>query len=116
MSQITVTPSDATWIVRADGAILAESRRAKELRKPGEAPVVYIPREDVAMELFEASETESATATAATRLGPARHFSFVGRDGRVRDAAWSYEAPEGEAAGIAGHLAFSADKVKVERA
>lgn len=109
---ITVTPSDATWIVRAEGAILAESRRAKELRKPGEAPVVYIPREDVAMELFEASET----ATAAPRLGPARHFSFVGRDGRVSDAAWSYEAPEGEAAGIAGHLAFSADKVKVERA
>jgi uncharacterized protein (DUF427 family) len=112
MSQITVTPSDATWIVRAGGAILAETRRAKELRAEGGDPVVYIPREDVAMELFEASDT----AAAAPRLGPARHFSFMGRDGRVRDAAWSYEAPEGEAAGIAGHLAFDADKVKVERA
>lgn len=112
MTDITITPSDGTWIVRADGAILAETRRAKELRVEGQPPVVYIPREDVAMELFE----PSPTATDSPRLGRARHFSFVGPDGKVRDAAWSYEEPQERVAEIAGHVAFHPSKVKLERA
>jgi uncharacterized protein (DUF427 family) len=112
MSDITITPSDATWIVRANGAILAETRRAKELREGAREPVVYIPREDVAMALFEPSQT----ATTCPRKGQARHFSFIGPDGEVRDAAWSYEAPADHAAAIAGHIAFYPNKVKVQRA
>ena len=112
MTEITITPSEATWVVRADGAILAETRRAKELREGASPPVVYIPREDVAMALFEPSPTQSTNP----QLGQASHFSFVGPDGRVRDAAWSYEAPEDGVAEIAGHLAFHPNKVKVQRA
>ena len=48
-SHITVTPSDATWVVRVDGAILEESRRAIELREGSYPPVIYIPRDDVAI-------------------------------------------------------------------
>ncbi len=112
MTDITITPSDGTWIVRADGAILAETRRAKELRVEGQPPVVYIPREDVAMALFEPSQT----ATTNSNIGQAIHFSFVGPDSKVRDAAWSYEAPKETVAEIAGHLAFYPDKVTVQRA
>jgi uncharacterized protein (DUF427 family) len=112
MTEITITPSDGTWIVRAEGAILAETRRAKELRAAGHPPVVFIPREDVAMALFE----RSTTATTTPGLGRASHFSFVGPDRQVRDAAWSYEAPQDGGAEIAGHLAFHPAKVKVERA
>ena len=111
-SDLTIIPSESTWIVRADGAILAETRRAIELREGDRPPVVYIPREDVAMAFFEPSPTR----TASPRMGPARHFSFVGRDGEVRDAAWSYEAPEGPVAGIAGHLAFREGCLTVQRA
>lgn len=112
MGRITITPSDQTWIIRADGAILAETRRAKELREGSHPQVVHIPREDVAMALFE----RSTTATTCPRKGQASYFSFVGRDGKVRDAAWSYEAPKDDASEIAGHLAFHPDKVTVQSA
>jgi uncharacterized protein (DUF427 family) len=112
MSHITITPSEATWIIRADGAILAETRAALELREGSHPPVVYIPREDVAMPLLE----RSATATTCPHKGQASYFSFVGPDGKVRDAAWSYEAPREDVAEIAGHLAFYPDRVTVQRA
>ena len=112
MSHITITPSDGTWIVRAEGAILAETRRAKELREGSHPPVVYIPREDIAMALFE----RSPTATTSPRMGLASHFSFVGPDGKVRDAAWSYEEPKEDLGEIAGHLAFHPDKVTLQKA
>lgn len=111
-SRITIKPSESTWIVRAEGAILAESRRAIEVQEEDRAPVVYFPREDVAMAFFDPSPTR----TTSPRLGPARHFSFVGRDGAVPDAAWSYEAPSGPVAPLAGHLAFHEGRITVQRA
>jgi uncharacterized protein (DUF427 family) len=112
MTEITITPSDATWVIRAGGAILAETRHAKELREGSREPVLYVPREDVAMALFE----RSPTSTTCPHKGQASYFSFVGPDGKVSDAAWSYEAPKDDVAQIAGHLAFYPNKVKVERA
>ena len=109
---ITVTPSDATWVVRSDGAILAETRRALELREGSYPSVVYIPREDVAMALFERSPTQ----TTCPHKGQASYFSFVGPNETIRDAAWSYETPKDGVEGIAGHLAFHPSKVLVERA
>ena len=111
-TDITITPSPSTWIVRAEGAILAETRRAVELREGDRPPVVFIPREDVAMAFFEPSPTE----TASPGMGSARHFSFMGRDGELRDVAWSFEAPDGPVAGLAGHLAFREDRITVQRA
>lgn len=112
MTAITITPSDATWVVRAGGAILAETRAALELREGSHPPVVYIPRQDVAMALFE----KSPTLTTCPHKGEASYFSFVGPDGKVRDAAWSYEAPRDGVAEIAGHLAFYPGKIKVQKA
>jgi uncharacterized protein (DUF427 family) len=111
-TDLVIVPSPSAWIVRADGAILAETRRAIELREGDGPPVVFIPREDVAMAFFEPSPTR----TASPRMGAACHFSYLGRDGAIRDAAWSYEAPEGPIAGLAGHLAFREDGLTVQRA
>ena len=111
MSHISITPSGATWVIRADGAILAETSRAKELREGAREPVIYVPREDVAMALFERSPTQ----TTCPYKGQASYFSYVGPDGTIKDAAWSYEAPKDDVAGIAGHLAFYQNKVTAER-
>lgn len=109
---ITVTPARGTWVVRSDGAVLAESRSALELREGSYPPVVYFPRGDVAMALFEPSPTRSR----CPHKGNASYFSLVGGDRRVADAAWSYEDPiEGDVQAIAGHLAFYPDKVTLER-
>jgi uncharacterized protein (DUF427 family) len=111
MSHISITPSKATWVVRANGAILAESQHVKELREGGREAVIYVPREDVAMALFERSPTQ----TTCPYKGQASYFSYVGPDGTIKDAAWSYEVPKDDVADIAGHLAFYQNKVKVER-
>jgi uncharacterized protein (DUF427 family) len=107
---IAVTPSAGTWVVRAEGAVLAETERALELREGPYPPVVYIPREDVAMALFE----RSPTRTACPHKGEASYFSFIGSGGTIRDAAWSYETPKDGMDRIAGHLAFYPDKVTLE--
>ncbi len=108
---ITIHQSDGTWVVRAAGAVLAETVRALELLEGTYPPVIYIPREDVAMALFEAS----ATRTTCPHKGQASYFAFVGEGGKVTDAAWSYEAPIADVAPIAGHLAFYPNKVMLER-
>ncbi|TNC52946.1 DUF427 domain-containing protein [Rubellimicrobium rubrum] len=108
---ITIRPSDGTWVVRAGGAVLAETAQALELRV-GEYPaVVYVPREDVAMALFE----RSATRTTCPYKGEASYYSFVGKSATVKDAAWSYETPKDGVSSIAGHLAFYTNKVTLER-
>lgn len=109
---ISIRRSDGTWIIRAEGAILAESRRAIELREGASPPVVYLPREDVAMALFERSHTSGT----CPQRGRASHFTFIGPAGEVPDAAWSYEAPPDALAEIAGHIAFHPAKVTVQRA
>lgn len=108
---ITITPSDRTWVIRAEGAVLAESGAALELREGGRPPVAYIPRADVAMALLERSDTTST----CPHKGVATYYSLVGAGGRVRDSAWSYEAPKAGVEAIAGHLAFYPDRVTVER-
>ena len=112
MAHITVTPSPARWVVRAGGAILAETTRAQELREGAYPPTIYIPREDVAMALME----RSATRSTCPWKGEASYYSFAGQGESVADAAWSYEAPKDGVEGIAGHLAFYPAKATLERA
>jgi uncharacterized protein (DUF427 family) len=111
MPHITIAPSPARWVVRADGAILAETARALELREGSYPPVIYVPREDVAMELMDRSATQST----CPHKGEASYFSFHGQSARISDVAWSYETPKDDVAQIAGHLAFYPTKVTIER-
>lgn len=108
---IRITKAPGTWVVRAGGAVLAESKAALELAEGSYRPVVYIPREDVAMAFLDASDTGSTCPW----KGAARYFSIVTESGRIEDAAWSYEAPKDGVERIAGHLAFYPDKVTLER-
>ena len=111
MAHIEITPAEGVWTVRTPDGVLVESRRAQALAEGGHDPVVYFPREDVAMALLEPSEK----VTRCPHKGAAAHFHYVGPNGRVDDVAWSYEAPDQAAAEpIAGYLAFYGDKVTVE--
>ena len=107
---ITIHQSDGTWVVRAAGAVLAETVRALELLEGTYPPVIYIPREDVAMALFE----QSPTRTTCPHKGEASYYSFLGNGETFRDAAWSYETPKDGVGQIAGHLAFYPSKVTLE--
>lgn len=109
---ITIRPADGTWVVRAGGAVLGESDNALVLEEPGQEPVIYFPREDIAMEFLDDSEK----TTSSPHIGEASHFSIVTKSTTLQDSVWSYETPKDAVSAIAGHLAFhTGDLVAVEQ-
>ncbi|MCV2875151.1 DUF427 domain-containing protein [Rhodobacteraceae bacterium XHP0102] len=109
---ITIRPASGTYVVRAGGAIVAESAAALEVSEGDLPPVIYFPREDIAMALLE----KSSSTTKCPKKGTASYFALSTAAGQIEDAAWSYEAPvTDEAQAIAGHIAFFSNRVTVER-
>lgn len=109
---ITIRPAEGTWVVRAGGAVLGESDRALELKEGDYPPVIYFPREDIAMEFLDASDK----TTTCPHKGEASYYSIVTKSTTLQDSVWSYEAPKDAVKDIADHLAFyTGDLVAVER-
>ena len=107
---IKIRPAGGTWVVRAGGAVLGESRNALELIEGSYPPVIYFPREDIAMAFLDVTDTK----TTCPHKGEATYYSIIAKSGAIRDAAWSYEDPKDAVAEIKGHLAFYPEKVAVE--
>ncbi len=96
--------------VTAGKQLLADSTRAVLVRETAHAPVTYLPRDDVRMELL----TPSERVTFCPFKGHAAHFHLQGGDTTIADVAWSYETPFAEVAEIAGLVAFYPNRVKLE--
>ncbi len=101
-NHITISPAQGTWTVRAGGAVLGESKRALELSEGDYAPVIYFPREDIAMPFLDRSEK----STNCPHKGDASYFSVVTKSQTLADSVWSYESPLESVSKIAGHVAF----------
>lgn len=111
-NHINVSKADGTWVVRAGGAVLAESQNALELTEGSYGPVIYFPRGDIAMDFLDVSER----TLHCPHKGDASYYSIVTKSTTIRDAAWSYENPKDGVSEIAGHLAFyGGDQVAVEQ-
>ena len=109
---IRIRKADGKWTVRAGGAVLVESSNALELNEGKLDPVIYFPRDDIAMALLE----PTTRSTHCPHKGDASYFSIITPANTLEDAAWSYETPLEEVNDIAGHVAFySTDQVTVER-
>jgi uncharacterized protein (DUF427 family) len=102
MSHITIAPATGTWVARAGGAVIAESRNALALTEGARDPVIYFPRGDAAMALLERTDR----ATSCPWKGAASYYSILAPEGRMDNVVWSYETPNEDVAAIAGHLAF----------
>ncbi|PWJ13329.1 DUF427 domain-containing protein [Jannaschia seohaensis] len=112
MTQIKVSPAKGTWTVRTEDGVLVESRNAKSLVEGGMDPVIYFPREDVAMALLERSDS----TTRCPHKGMANYYSYEGAAGSIPDVAWTYEhVTNPDAKDIEGYLAFYVTKVTVEQ-
>jgi len=107
----TLDQAAATYVVRAEDAVIAETTSALVLNEPGYDPVVYFPRADVAMEFLDRSETR----TSCPHKGEATYFHIAGPSGQLSDAAWSYEAPVDGAEALAGYVAFDPALSAIER-
>ena len=109
---ITVRPAEGTWVVRAGGAVIAESGNALELTEGDYPFVIYFPRSDVAMAFLDKSEH----TTVCPHKGTASYFDIVSKSKTYSNAVWSYEDPKEDVADIKDHLAFHVqDGVTVER-
>jgi uncharacterized protein (DUF427 family) len=89
------------------GEVIADTTRALTLRETGYAPVQYISRADVAMNLL----MPTAHASYCPYKGDANYFSIVARGKTADNAVWSYEQPYPAMAEIAGYLAFYPKRV-----
>lgn len=110
-ARMEIRKSDGTWVVRAGGAVIGETRDALELHEQGHSAIVYIPRDDIAMAFLDRTDS----VTRCPRKGDATYYSVQTNSATLDDVAWSYETPREEAAMIAGHIAFRDDRVTVEK-
>ena len=99
---ITIEKAEGTWTVRAGGAVLAESNNALELREGDYDPVIYFPRDDIAMAFLDKTDK----TTHCPHKGDASYYSVVTKSTTLANVAWSYEAPKDGVAAIGDHLAF----------
>lgn len=99
---IKIRKAGGTWIVRAGGAILGESKNALELSEDQYPDVIYFPRADIAMAFLDKTEK----STHCPHKGDASYYSVVTKSTTLENAVWSYETPLDGVAEIKGHLAF----------
>lgn len=112
MSDITIHRAEGTWVVRAGGAVLGESRDALEAerRRPADGHLLP-PRR-----YRDGFPGPDRPHDPLPKKGDATYFSIVTKSTTLENAAWSYENPIDGAERIAGHIAFYAtDFVAVER-
>ena len=108
---IHIEPAEGVWVVRAAGAVIAETRAAKALVAGASGPVIYFPREDIAMLFLDTSPRNEDVPG----RGPTEYFHVSTPGGHVEDAGWSHTAPDPAVALLVGHVAFDASRVAVER-
>lgn len=109
---ITIRKAAGKWTVRAGGAVLGESENALELSEGDYPPVIYFPRDDIAVAFLDASDHTSH----CPHKGDATYFSIATKSTTLENAVWSYEAPKDDVARIKDHLAFySTGNVAVEQ-
>ncbi|MFC4215718.1 DUF427 domain-containing protein [Pseudophaeobacter arcticus] len=112
MNKIRIRKAAGTWVVRSGGAVLGETTRALELDEDGHNPVIYFPREDIAVAFLDPSDK----TTHCPYKGDATYYSIVNKSSVTENMVWSYEAPNEDLAQIKGYLAFHlSDSVKVEQ-
>jgi len=106
---ITITPAANRWRVRFEGHVIADSEDALILQEANYRPVVYFPRQDVAMEYMARTDR----STHCPYKGDAAYYTLR-MDGQIEEnAVWTYETPFPAMAAIAGRLAFYPDQVEI---
>jgi uncharacterized protein (DUF427 family) len=104
---ITVAPHPKRVRVSFNGRTVADTTSAVALQEGGYKPVLYMPRADADMTLFE----RTAQTTRCPHKGQASYYSLKVGDRTAANAVWTYEAPHDQVAAIREHLAFYPDRV-----
>lgn len=110
MAYIEIKPHAGIVRVIWRGRTIATSERALDLVEGGGRPVIYLPREDADMSVFE----PTAKHTHCPHKGEASYFTLTADGASDANAVWSYQMPLDAVAAIRDHLAFYPNLVSVE--
>jgi uncharacterized protein (DUF427 family) len=111
MSELEITPVGKPVTATFNGKVIAQSNKALNLVEGAYKPVVYFPKEDIKMDLLNATKK----STFCPRKGDASYWTISDGEKTSEDAAWAYETPTEEAAQpLKGHIAFYNFVVKVQ--
>ena len=107
-------PAPGVIVVRAGGAVLAESHAALEASSAaaaqGAEPIRLLPMEDASLFLDRTEEVKEIPG-----LGAARGYDIVAKSGPIPLAAWAVESPVSGAEALKDHVCFDEERVAVER-
>jgi uncharacterized protein (DUF427 family) len=107
--RIDVRRTSRHLVVSANGAVLADTRRANALFESGLPTRWYIPREHVLVDL-----EPSDLRTQCAYKGVASYFSARAGDELLENIAWSYPEPRHDAQAVGGRVAFFDEHVDLE--
>jgi acyl-CoA thioesterase-2 len=108
--RIDLLPWRGRGRVRLGERVLAESDACLLVHESDHAAQLYFPESSVAWEHFEATDHH----TSCPFKGEADYWSLAPADPPLENVAWAYPTPFEEVAGLAGHVAFYADRLVVE--
>jgi uncharacterized protein (DUF427 family) len=102
-----VDPTDKPIRVEFNGEVIAETRRAIRVLETSHPPGIYIPREDVNMDVLFANRHR----TFCEFKGQASYWDLKVGEREVRNVGWSYENPAKGYEAIQGYLCFYPGRV-----
>lgn len=106
---ISIEPARKRWRAFYAGHVIADTEDAMILKEANLPPVVYFPRQDVAMEYMARTDR----ATHCPYKGDAAYYTLT-MDGQIAEnAVWTYEHPFPGMEAIEDRLAFYTDRVEV---
>ena len=109
-ARIDVYPTSRRVRILVEGAVLADTTRARVLFESNLPPRYYIPREDVQIDLLETS----SKVTRCAYKGLAQHWHLRIGDALHDDLAWTYPEPQHDAEPVRDLIAFYNERVDVE--
>ena len=109
--RVDLVPETRRVRVEFGGAVIADSSAALRVEETGHAPVHYLPKRDVRLDLLRPTDHH----TRCPFKGEASYWTIEVPDGgtvrRSENAAWGYPAPYDEVAGLADYVAFYGSRV-----
>lgn len=97
-----LVPDDREVVVRAGTAEVARTRRAVRVLETASPPTVYIPPEDVRLDLLEPASGSSFCEW----KGRARYWTVVADGRRLERVGWSYPDPTPAFESLRDYLSF----------
>lgn len=106
---LRVQPLEARVTVRLGAATVADSEAALELSEGDRAPVIYVPKRDLAASLVPSPRTSHCRWK-----GDAIYHDEWLADESVKDGVSEYASPPPEIERLAGHVAVEANAFEME--